>query len=337
MAEVLFLGGMGRSGTTLVERLLAELPGVCGLGEVVHLWQRDIRDDERCGCGTRFSGCAFWTAVGEHAFGGWRNLDVRRVLQLRDTVERTRHIPRLAAAALPPRQRRAVEEYAGYYAAVYSAAAEVSGARVLVDSSKHGALAHCLRWSPDIDLRVVQVVRDARAVAYSWTRTVTRPESDGRAAMTRYSPGRCALIWNAQNAAIGLLSRRGVPVHRMRYEDFVAEPRAALGALGAFAGLAVTEADLGFLGPGRADLGPGHSAAGNPMRFATGRLALHRDDAWLRALPRTQRLLVGTLCAPLLHRYGYRLRRGAGDPLAPAPPQSPATRAGSPVARQQEA
>ena len=65
MARVLYLGGFGRSGTTLVERLLGELPGVCALGEVVHLWQRDIRDDERCGCGVRFSACPFWQSVGE--------------------------------------------------------------------------------------------------------------------------------------------------------------------------------------------------------------------------------------------------------------------------------
>ncbi|GFJ89664.1 hypothetical protein [Phytohabitans rumicis] len=81
-----------------------------------------------------------------------------------------------------------IEEYAGYYAAIYEAAARVSGASVVIDSSKHSALAHCLRWVPGLDLRVVHVVRDARGVAYSWTKTVVRPEADGDAEMTRYSP-----------------------------------------------------------------------------------------------------------------------------------------------------
>jgi hypothetical protein len=39
---VLFLGGLGRSGTTLVERVLGAIPGACPLGEVVHLWRRDV-------------------------------------------------------------------------------------------------------------------------------------------------------------------------------------------------------------------------------------------------------------------------------------------------------
>ncbi|WP_433374681.1 sulfotransferase [Actinoplanes sp. CA-142083] len=304
MARVLFLGGLGRSGTTLVERLLGELPGVCALGEVVHLWQRDLRDDERCGCGARFSACQFWRRVGALAFGGWHNVDVDRVHYLRAAVERTRHIPRLATAVEAPEE---VHEYAEYYSRVYAAAAEVSGARIVVDSSKHSALAHVLRWAGDLNLRVVHVVRDARGVAYSWTKTVSRPETDGAAEMTRYSPGRSALLWNAHNAAFGLLARRGVPVRRIRYEEFVSDPLVALADLASFAGIVLGPSDLSFVEDGHADLKVGHSAAGNPMRFTVGRVALRRDDAWVSALPSRQRRLVGAVCAPMLRAYGYPL------------------------------
>jgi len=310
VARVLFLGGLGRSGTTLVERLLGELPGVCALGEVVHLWQRDLRDDERCGCGSRFSACRFWQRVGQQAFGGWHHVDVDRVHALRDAVERTRHIPRLATAVEAPDE---VHEYAAFYSRVYAAAAEVSGAKVVVDSSKHSALAHVLRWATGIDLLVVHVVRDPRGVAYSWTKTVARPESDGADEMTRYSPGRSALLWNAHNAAFGLLARRGVAVRRIRYEEFLADPRAALLRLGEFAGLRLLPDDLAFLADGHADLGVGHSAAGNPMRFTVGRLPLRRDDAWVRALPSAQRRLVGAVCGPMLRAYGYPLAGLAGE------------------------
>jgi len=312
VARLLFLGGLGRSGTTLVERLLGELPGVCSLGEIVHLWQRDIRDDERCGCGSRFSGCTFWQRVGKAAFGGWHEVDVYRVKALQEAVERTRHIPRLASARLPDEHRALVEEYAGYYTAIYRAAAEVSGASVLVDSSKHSALAHCLRWSTDLDMRVVHVVRDPRGVAHSWTKKVSRPETDDAEEMTRYSPGRSAVLWNTHNAALGLLARRGVPVRRLRYEQFMADPRAGLLQLAGFAGLDVSTEDLAFLGESHADLRVGHSAAGNPMRFAVGRIPLRRDDTWVSSLPARQRRLVGAVCAPLLRAYGYPVRTKAG-------------------------
>src|SRR5689334_1038555 len=186
MVRVLFLGGLGRSGTTLLERLLGELRGVCPLGEVVHLWERDVRDDERCACGDPFSRCEFWQAVGAKAFGGWDSVDVERVLALRQAVERTRLIP---ALALSWRRTDEVAEYCESYARVYRAAAEISGARVVVDSSKHAALAFCLRQASSVDLRVAHVVRDSRGVAYSWTKRVGRPESpDPGAEMTRYTP-----------------------------------------------------------------------------------------------------------------------------------------------------
>ncbi|MFI5843395.1 sulfotransferase family protein [Catenuloplanes sp. NPDC051500] len=306
MARVLFLGGLGRSGTTLVERLLGELPGICALGEVVHLWQRDLRDDERCGCGLRFSVCEFWQEIGEAAFGGWGHVDVDRITRLRATVERTRHIPRLAGKTLPSGLREAVVEYTSFYTAVYEAAALVSGARVIVDSSKHSALAHCLRWAPALDLRVAHVVRDPRGVAYSWTKSVDRPETDGAEQMTRYSAGRSALLWTGHNAAFGLLARRGVPTVRLRYEHLLEDPHAELRRLATHADLPVRDEDLAFVSTDAAQLRTGHSAAGNPMRFTVGRVPLRRDDAWRQALPPRQRALVGAVCAPMLHKYGYK-------------------------------
>ena len=49
-----------------------------------------------------------------------------------------------------------------------------------MDASKHASLAFCLRTEPAIDLRVMHLVRDPRAVAYSWTRPLKRPEAAGR-------------------------------------------------------------------------------------------------------------------------------------------------------------
>src|SRR5947209_18950727 len=93
VTRVLYIGGLGRSGTTLLERILGELPSACALGEVVHLWRRGIIDNERCGCGVPFGDCEFWRGVGDAAFGGWGEVDVPRVLRLQAAVERTRYIP----------------------------------------------------------------------------------------------------------------------------------------------------------------------------------------------------------------------------------------------------
>ena len=165
--RVIYLGGLGRSGSTLLERLLGELPGVIPLGEVVHLWQRGVAENERCGCGDEFGSCEFWSQAGTSAFGGWDKISVRRVAELRAATDRTRHIPQLARPALPAAMRRSLTEYTGYYVRLYQAIAGMTGAEAVVDSSKHASLAFCLSKRPEVDLRVIHVVRDSRAVAYS--------------------------------------------------------------------------------------------------------------------------------------------------------------------------
>ncbi|TDC92315.1 sulfotransferase [Nonomuraea deserti] len=287
--RVIYLGGLGRSGTTLLERLLGELPGVVALGEVVHLWERGVLAQELCGCGAAFPACAFWRAVGERAFGGWTTSVAGRVLTLRRRVDRTRRIPRIAHPDLA--------EYARAYRTLYAAA----GAPVVVDSSKHASLACCL-VAAGVNVSIVHVVRDPRAVAHSWGRSVERPE-DGRP-MTRWSPARTAVHWTAQNAAIELLAARGARVIRVRYEDLVAAPVATLTRLAR--GLGLAAAELPFVDGSTAWLGPSHTASGNPMRFHVGRVELRRDDAWMSGLAGRDRRAVDALTWPLRARYGYR-------------------------------
>jgi hypothetical protein len=311
--RVIYLGGMGRSGSTLAERLLGELPGVCVAGEIVHLWQRGVTDNELCGCGAEFGRCEFWSAVAGTAFGGWSKIDAGRIAGLRASVDRTRFIPLVAGRAMPDRVRRDLAEYTGYYQRLYQAIADVSGCRTIVDSSKHASLAFCLSRRRDLDLRVIHVVRDSRAVAYSWTTRVPRPEAAG-GYMTRYSPARAAREWNMQNAALHLLARGQTPVLRVRYEDLVGGVRPTLRQIARFAELTVDEFGLAFIGDGDqgqwAELRRAHTAAGNPMRFTSGKIAIRADERWRTSMPGSQRRAVTALTLPLLSHYGYVLRDG---------------------------
>jgi len=313
--RVIYLGGLGRSGSTLLERLLGELPGVCASGEIVHLWQRGVAENERCGCGLEFSACDFWKQVGKEAFGGWDQIDGNRIRHLKDAVDRTRMIPRLSRQKLPAWLRSDLAEYSGYYVRVYRAIASVSGCDAIVDSSKHASLAFCLSKCPEVDLRVIHLVRDSRAVAYSWTTKVARPEAsapgrDGPGGyMTTYAPTRAAGQWNAQNGALQLLARRGSSVLRVRYEDLVKDPELTLRRAATFAGVPAGDLSLPFLHAGGderyAELTTAHTASGNPMRFTTGRLGIRGDDRWRAAMPDGHRRTVTALTLPLLRRYGY--------------------------------
>ena len=146
-----------------------------------------VRDNERCACNQRFHDCPFWHEVGALAFGGWDRVDVARIEGAAGRPSSGRFIPRLAAPCRPGPSAGAGRVHLVLPARLCGAAA-ASGCEVLIDSSKHSSLAFCLRWLGPRRLRVVHVVRDSRAVAYSWTRLIRRPDAAAASYLTRYSP-----------------------------------------------------------------------------------------------------------------------------------------------------
>lgn len=311
--RVLYVGGTGRSGSTLLDRLLGEVPGLVSCGELVHLWARGLAGNERCGCGQPFHDCSFWSEVGRVAFGGWDRVDSASVLRLQRSVDRNRFIPLMLVPGVAPGFHRRMRRYGELLGRLYEAVREVSGAEVVVDSSKHASYAFLLRRVPGVDVRLVHLIRDARGVAYSHMKKVERPEvTAGRELMARATPGRSGVRWLAYNALFHLLSAAGVPRARMRYESLVSAPRAELGRALRVAGRAGSERDdLGFVRGRTVELRRSHTVAGNPMRFASGPVRLRHDDEWHDRMPRRDRVAASLASWPLLLLYGYARRLGA--------------------------
>jgi hypothetical protein len=305
--KVLYIGGFGRSGSTLVERILGQLPGFCSSGEVVFIWQRGLIDGQLCGCGVPVPECEFWSRVGKTAFGGWDQIDPHEMLALQKRVDRNRYIPSMVAPRLRPAAQADLDRYTDVLSRLYRGIGEVAGARVVIDASKHASTAFLLRRVPGIDLRVIHLGRDSRGVAYSWTKEVKKPEVTGDDAfMPVYSPSSSGRQWVAYNLmfdALGLLDRTML----LRYESLLEDPRAGLVKILEHAGEPPAE-NFDFLGDGWVELGCDHTVAGNPMRFHQGRLDLRLDQAWTTKLPERDRKVVTAITWPLQVRYGYSKR-----------------------------
>ncbi len=304
--RVLFIGGLGRSGSTLLEKLLNELPGTFSVGETLHLWERGVRDNELCGCGHHFDACGHWSEVGIKAFGGWDAVDVSRLIDLRWSVDRSRRLPQIMALHRGRSMDANEHFYTTSLAGVLAASAEVSGAPVMLESSKHLSTAALLSATPGLDVRVVHLVRDPRGVAYSWTKEVARPEADG-SLMPQYRPSRTAGRWVSDNLGFEALAALGVPTLRLRYEDLLSDPVAAVTAVADLASLPLEADDLDFVGPDSIDIHRTmHSIAGNPMRFGGETLRLRPDETWRDALPTVHQRTVNRITWALRQRYGYR-------------------------------
>ncbi len=307
--RVLFLGGVGRSGSTIVANAAGQHPQTVSIGELVHLWQRGLVDNELCGCGARLRECPFWNRVGEEAFGGWDSLDLPGVLELAHRVDRNRYVPLMVRPEPSPGYRRSLLEYTALLGRLYRAISTVSGAPVIVDSTKHVSFAYLLRRVPGIDVRVAHLVREPEGVAYSWAKKVRRPEAVDRTdEMPRYSATRTSGKWLAYNSALHGLGLLGTPTRLFRYEDLMADPRAQIASLLELAGL--EPGPLPHLGDDWVELEPSHTIAGNPARFRHGRVELRTDRAWATEMDPTDRRRVSLLTWPLRVAYGY----GRGGP-----------------------
>jgi len=60
---VLYVMGAGRSGTTLLGRVIGAHDGYVNVGELRFLWQRGILEARSCGCGRPIPSCYLWSQV----------------------------------------------------------------------------------------------------------------------------------------------------------------------------------------------------------------------------------------------------------------------------------
>lgn len=306
-ARVLYIGGSGRSGSTLLDRILSQATQVVAVGELAHLWDPGHLEKHVCGCGEPLRTCAFWSEVMQRAYGGWDSPLFQRAWQLRPQITRHRRLPFLVAPTLAPTFRRDLDEFGQLIRRVYVALAIVTGARVIVDSSKEVAYAYVLRRVLGDQLRLLHLIRDGHGVAYSWTKIVDLPQADSSSALLpRYTPVRMAARWVGYNLLLEGLQFLGSERLTIRYEDLIRAPLEYVPKILDFAGLDTAESVATFLDDEPSvNLQLSHSVAGNPMRFRQGRITLKMDDEWRSRMPARERILVSAVASPLLFRYGY--------------------------------
>ncbi len=309
---VLFIAGFGRSGSTLLDRLLGSGRQLHSGGEIGGVWALGLVDDRLCSCGARFSRCAFWQAVGRASFGDLSDAQIREVVRYLRRAFPVKGAWRL----LSRRTRRRLIESAppAFFevtARMYRGLLDVSGRRVVVDSSKLVTYLVLLAHVPSLDLRVVHLVRDPRAVAHSWLRPGAA-DPDGRSSMPRIGILTSAALWLILNGAVEWAARcLSLPYVRVRYEDLVRDPAAVVRQLRSQVLADPDREDPAPRDRAAADLGAGHIVSGNPMRFRRGRVEIAEDAGW-KADPAAARAIVAAVTFPLRWRYGYGGVRLAG-------------------------
>lgn len=310
--RILLIVGYLRTGSTLLERLLGQADGITAAGEIRYIWINGFLRNHLCGCGIPFRSCPFWRNVVAEAFGGFDRVDAQRLVGLQRAVDRLWHVPQMILPMRLAGYGRRVGDYALHLERLYRAIQAVSGSSVIVDSSKAPSHAFLLRSIPALEVDVVHLIRDSRAVAHSWRRLKVKPEVHWeRRYMPRYGPVRSAFEWFVMNLSCHPLKRGPGLYTRLRYEDLADQPRAALA--GVLEAIGQAEQPLDFVRGKTATLRSNHTVSGNPIRFENGPVRVTPDLEWRTSMPVRDARLVTTLTWPLLRAYGYSGDYGAGE------------------------
>lgn len=301
---VVYIGGTGHSGSTLLDLLLNNHSMIQSTGEVHRLNHYARGNLEPCTCGKPVAECPFWLDVESRlreirglpsesrpllsddimirtdAVGRWRG-----ALEKLALVQPSHALARVIGRRVAPDHHRAARASMEWYRAIR----EATCAALVVDSSKDPRRLKWLYTVAPAQYRLIYLIRDGRAVTASGIR---RRGHSMEEEATRWR----ALQRRSQAA------QRSIPTGqklRVMYEELCAEPGRVLREIQQFLGVP-EEADVTTIRKEGS-----HNIGGNAMRLRGGETTIRLDDRWKRELDADQLAVFDRIAGPLNRRLGY--------------------------------
>ena len=302
--------------------LLGANPKACTVGELKVTSLGDP-DRYRCSCGELIKQCGFWLAVSDcmaergldfeptRAGTSIRAVESSYARRLLNPLHRGRALEALrdAALSLSPTWTALLKDTQIRNACLVEALCALTGADVIVDSSKTGLRLKYLLRNPDLDVRIVRLTRDGRGVALTHKDPMTFADAQdpslraggcgGHRDSERKSMAEAAREWRRSNEeAECVLS--GVPRSKwiqVRYEDLCADPCTVLRAVFGFLGLPTDPIVLDFRSVAQ-------HVIGNGMRLDS-RSDICLDERWKTHLTEDDLRVFEQVAGKLNRSLGY--------------------------------
>jgi sulfotransferase family protein len=318
---LVYILAASHSGSTLLAMLLGSHPEVCTVGELKATNLGDP-DRYRCSCRELIRKCLFWTGISHDLALRGFPFDIVRAGTHFDVESAYAHrllrplhrgtileAIRDTALALSPTWRRELPRIQSLNAALAECILARTGKRVLVDSSKIGLRLKYLLRNPALDVRVIRLIRDGRAVALTYTDPARYADASDPALRgggtgssrdgERLPLARAAREWRRGNEEADAILRR-LPHSRwteVRYEALCARPDETLHRVLTFLGLTSASVWRDFRSVE-------HHVIGNGMRLDSNE-AIRLDNSWVSALSPRDLDLFDSLAGDVNRRLGY--------------------------------
>jgi hypothetical protein len=281
-------------------------------------------DRYRCSCGTPIRECGFWEEIREgmrrrgvdfdlaRAGTDYREARSRYARRLLEPMYRGRSLECLRDSALRLSRswRQRLPDMQRRNSALAATIVEITGAAVVVDSSKIALRLKYLLRNPDLDVKVVRLMRDGRAVALTYMDPAGFADAEdptkrgggmgGDRQDERLSMAQAAYEWRRCVEEAEHILRLMKPSQwiEIRYEDYCREPEQTLRRAHEFLGVESGESPLEFRSV------PQH-VVGNGMRLNNSS-DIQLDERWRDALSAEDLHVFDRVAGAVNRRYGYR-------------------------------
>ena len=264
MTKLAYILAASHSGSTLLAMLLGSHAETCTVGEL-KLSPGAIGDIDqyRCSCGQFIRKCPFWNEVtagmikrgfdfdianSGTSYSGIETPYARRLLRPLHRG-RTLEFIRDMGLSLSPTWRKQYPQIQRRNAALVSTVAEITGAKIIIDSSKTAVRLKYLLKNPELDVKVIRLIRDGRAVTLTYMDPANFADASDESVRgggtgrdrdaERLTIAKAADEWRRSNEEAeyllaGLDSSRWTEV---RYEEYCTDPDTTLGRLFEFLGV----------------------------------------------------------------------------------------------------
>ena len=292
--KVIYLMGSGRSGSTLMNIIFGNHPDIVAPGELNNI-NRLPQSKFTCSCGERVEACEFWKDV----MKVWENSSnpgaVETYMNAMPVIERSKSPLAWLKLGFNFYNKEYVEQYLQETYNLLKAIQSQSKKSVIVDISKNPLRAYAMMQHPNIDMKIIHLVRDVRGVSWSLNKFV-------KVEVKQQKVWRTALFWVVVNKLSNFVRNKAKNSALIRYEDFVKYPEKTTREI----------CDICEIDPqpiidivnGDVALKDAHIMAGNKLRKEKS-ITLKMDTAWHKGMGKKKLRIVKLIAGRTMKGYGY--------------------------------
>ena len=301
--KIIYIMGHARSGSTILNIVLGNLPGVFAAGEVSNFTVSDMDAEEYCSCKAKVADCDFWSEVRKSVLQEYE-AEPSDFISVTSEVQNWRNSIPIGSTDSKALARQRYSALASWH---YRAIFKRSQSEWLVDASKCPLRVHCLINADEFDFYVIHVVRDPRAVCHSLNKGWKKNAEAGIQMDQKPASYLRGIKQLYLNLMLVRRVRKVVSAERflqVRNEDLVFRTERTINELQAFLGI-----DCGKLlsdMENKVPLRQEHNVAGNRLRMQQN-IVLKYDSSWVKKIRKFHYWTASVLLWPMLFVFGYKL------------------------------